>query len=68
MKKLYDDKFVARDTSSKPFKYTITSEGHTLLTKYSVSKRNRHSVYQKNSENLTDGLAASAIGHPVDSQ
>jgi CTP-dependent riboflavin kinase len=68
MKKLFDDKFVDRDTSSKPFKYTITSEGHTLLTKYSVSKRNHHSVYQKNSENLTDGLAGSEIGYPVDSQ
>lgn len=68
MKKLFDDKFVDRDTSSKPFKYTITSEGHTLLTKYFVSKRNRHSVYQKNSEYLTDGLAGSEIGHPVDSQ
>jgi predicted transcriptional regulator len=68
MKKLYDDKFVDRDTSSKPFKYTITGEGHRLLTKYSVSKSNHHSVYQKNNENLTDGLAGSEIGYPVNSQ
>ena len=68
MKKLYDDKFVDRDTSSKPFKYTLTGEGHRLLTKYSVSKSNHHSVYQKNNENLTDGLAGSEIGYPVNSQ
>ena len=68
MKKLYDDKFVDRDTSSKPFRYTITGEGHILLTKYSVSKSNHHSVYQKNNENLTDGLAGSEIGYSVNSQ
>ena len=68
MKKLYDDKFVDRDTSSRPFKYTITSEGHRLLTKYSVSKSNHHSVYLKNNENLTDELAGTGIGYPVNSQ
>ena len=68
MKKLYDDKYVDRDTSSKPFKYTITGEGHILLTKYSVSKSNHHSVYLKNNESLTNGLAESEIGYPVNSQ
>ena len=69
MKKLYDDKFVDRDTSSKPFKYTITGEGHRLLTKYSVSKSNpHHSVYLGNNESLTDGLAGTGIGYPANSQ
>ena len=68
MKKLYDNKFVDRDTSSKPFKYTITGEGHILLTKYSVSKSNHHSAYLKNNESLTQGLTGSEIGYPVNSQ
>jgi len=68
MKKLYDDKVVDRDTNSKPFKYTITGEGRRLSTKYSVSKSNHHSPYQRKNENLTDGLAGSEIGYPVNSQ
>ena len=56
MKKLYDNKFVDRDISSKPFKYTITDEGHKLLIKHSVSKNNHHLDFLKNNENLTDEL------------
>ncbi len=56
MKKLYDDKLVNRDIGSKPFKYTITNEGHKLLTKHSVSKNNHHSDFQKSNVNLTDEL------------
>jgi predicted transcriptional regulator len=56
MKKLYDNNLVDRDTVSKPFKYTITSEGRKRLIKHSVLKNNYHSDLLKNHENLTDGL------------
>jgi DNA-binding transcriptional ArsR family regulator len=60
MKKLYEEKLVNRDMQSKPFRYTITDEGHRLLIKHSVSKNN-HQIgpYQKQSQNLEDGLIES---------
>jgi DNA-binding MarR family transcriptional regulator len=57
MKKLYDDRFVDRDTGSMPFKYTITNEGRKLLIKHSVLKNNRYSDSQRKSKvNLKDEL------------
>lgn len=38
MKKLFEEKLVHRDMSTKPFRYTITVEGRKLLSKHSVSK------------------------------
>jgi DNA-binding transcriptional ArsR family regulator len=38
MKKLFEEKLVYRDVSTKPFRYTITVEGRKLLSKHSVSK------------------------------
>ncbi|MDQ4073132.1 MAG: helix-turn-helix domain-containing protein [Thermoproteota archaeon] len=60
MKKLYDEKLVNRDMRSKPFRYTITNEGHRLLIKHSASKSS-HQIgsYQKQSQNLEDGLIGS---------
>ncbi len=60
MKKLFEEKLVNRDVHSKPFRYTITDEGHRLLIKHSVSKNN-HQIdsYQKQSQNLGDGLIES---------
>lgn len=36
MKKLYEDKLVDRDMSTKPFRYTITDEGRKRLSKHSA--------------------------------
>jgi DNA-binding transcriptional ArsR family regulator len=38
MKKLFEEKLVYRDVSTKPFRYTITVEGRKLLSKHSASK------------------------------
>ncbi len=38
MKKLFEEKMVQRDMSTKPFRYTITVEGRKLLSKHSASK------------------------------
>ena len=38
MKKLFEEKLVHRDMSTKPFRYTITVEGRKLLSKHSASK------------------------------
>ncbi len=56
MKKLYDNKFVDRNVDSKPFRYTITNEGHRLLTKHSVSDIDHHPDYRENNGNLTSEL------------
>jgi DNA-binding MarR family transcriptional regulator len=53
MKKLYDNKFVDRNIDSKPFRYTITNEGHRLLTKHSVLDIDHHPDYRQNNGNLT---------------
>lgn len=43
MKKLFEEKLVDRDMSTKPFRYTITVEGRKLLSKHSASKSHSHS-------------------------
>lgn len=54
MKKLYEDKFVDRDMSTKPFKYTITDEGRKLLSKHSASKSHSHSGLQNKESPLNE--------------
>ena len=39
MKKLFEEKLVDRDMSTKPFRYAITVEGRKLLSKHSSSKK-----------------------------
>ncbi len=53
MKKLYDNKFVDRNMDSKPFRYTITNEGHKLLIKHSASDSDLQPDFRANNENLT---------------
>jgi DNA-binding MarR family transcriptional regulator/predicted DNA-binding ribbon-helix-helix protein len=65
MKKLYDNKLVDRDTNSKPFRYTITNEGHKQLTKHSVSDNDPHPDYRKNNEN--SAFESTEIQYPVNS-
>ncbi|VFJ14012.1 hypothetical protein [Candidatus Nitrosocosmicus franklandus] len=43
MKKLYEENFVSRDITTKPFKYTITDEGRKRLSRHSSSKIHSHS-------------------------
>lgn len=57
LKKLYDNKIVERDTSSKPFKYTITNEGRKLLTKHYALKNHHQSDFPKDIESLSNELA-----------
>ena len=48
MKKLFEEKLVDRDMSTKPFRYAITVEGRKLLSKHSVSKSHSHADLQNN--------------------
>lgn len=54
MKKLYEENLVIRDTTTKPFKYTITDEGRKRLSKHSSLRI--HSRSYLDSENPLDRL------------
>ena len=54
MKKLFEEKLVDRDMSTKPFRYTIRVEGRKLLSKHSVSKSHSHPDLPNNVNPLND--------------
>lgn len=54
MKKLYEENLVIRDTTTKPFKYTITDEGRKRLSKHSSLRI--HSPSYLDSESPLDRL------------
>jgi DNA-binding transcriptional ArsR family regulator len=54
MKKLFEEKLVYRDVSTKPFRYTITVEGRKLLSKHSSSKSHSHPDLPNNVNPLND--------------
>lgn len=56
MKKLYDEKLVNRDMSTKPFKYNITDEGRKLLSKHSASKNHSQADSYQVDVNSLNGL------------
>ena len=54
MKKLFEEKLVDRDVSTKPFRYTITVEGRKLLSKHSASKSHSHLDLANNENPLNE--------------
>jgi CTP-dependent riboflavin kinase len=54
MKKLFEEKLVDRDVSTKPFRYAITVEGRKLLSKHSASKSHSHLDLANNVNPLND--------------
>ncbi|CAN5872095.1 hypothetical protein BH23THE1_BH23THE1_07220 [soil metagenome] len=54
MKKLFEEKLVDRDMSTKPFRYTITVEGRKLLSKHFASKSHSQSDLPNNVNQLND--------------
>ncbi len=54
MKKLFEEKLVDRDMSTKPFRYNITVEGRKRLSKHSVSKSHSHPDLPGNVNPLND--------------
>jgi DNA-binding transcriptional ArsR family regulator len=54
MKKLFEEKLVDRDVSTKPFRYAITVEGRKLLSKHSASKSHSHLDLANNENPLNE--------------
>jgi DNA-binding transcriptional ArsR family regulator len=54
MKKLFEEKLVDRDVSTKPFRYAITVEGRKLLSKRSASKSHSHLDLANNENPLNE--------------
>jgi hypothetical protein len=54
MKKLFEEKLVDRDMSTKPFRYAITVEGRKLLSKHSASKSHSHLDLANNENPLNE--------------
>ena len=54
MKKLFEEKLVDRDMSTKPFRYNITVEGRKLLSKHSASESHSHPDLPGNVNPLND--------------
>ncbi len=54
MKKLFEEKLVDRDMSTKPFRYAITVEGRKLLTKRFASKSHSQPDLPNNVNQLND--------------
>ena len=54
MKKLFEEKLVDRDMSTKPFRYAITVEGRKLLSKHFASKSHSQSDLPNTVNQLND--------------
>jgi hypothetical protein len=54
MKKLFDEKLVDRDTSTKPFRYVITIEGRKRLSKHSALKSHSQPDLSNNVSPIND--------------
>lgn len=56
MKKLFEEKLVDRDMSTKPFRYAITVEGRKLLSKHFASKSHPQYELPNNVNQLNDSI------------